>query len=228
MTRDTNRPGAAENAATAATDQMVSGANLSMAHIPLLDHESAEDLDGFRSAAMDAIKPRDAIEAIWLQDFISYAWESLRLRRLKTEVVIQDRARVLHNTLVMRVKKPETNPPDPNEPGEAGSILGNHASDHFDALDMLTRKWARGDADAIDDVNRLLAHEGLDMDDILTSTFAGQLETIARIDKLIGHYDQRRDSAIKELEKRRDTLARRAYVFSQTFSDATFDEDEHG
>ena len=51
------------------------------------------------------------------------------------------------------------------------------------------------------------------------------MDDIDQIDKLIGHYDQRRDNAIKELEKRRDTLARRAYIFSQTFSDADFVEE---
>lgn len=225
MTFSNNRPTASENATHAATDRVISGTNLSLAQIPLLENESAEDLDGFVTAAMDAIKPRDAIEAIWLQDFISYAWESLRLRRLKTDVVIQERARVLHNTLVMRVK-PETTPPDVTVLGEAGAVLAHSASDHFDALEDLTRKWARGDTDAITEVSKLLANIGLDMDDILSSTFECKLDTIARIDKLIGHYDQRRDSAVKELEKRRDTLARRAYVFSQTFSDVSFDEDE--
>lgn len=233
MTFNTNRPAASENAAQAATDQIVMGANPSLADIPLLESESAQDLDGFRLAAMDAIKPGDAIEAIWLQDFVSYAWESLRLRRLKTEVITQDRVRVLHNTLLMRAR-PKSDPAEFAEIAElagtadVAAIIERFSSGDLDALDELTRKWAKNDPDAIREVDRLLADAGLDMDGILASTFAGQLEFVTRIDKLIGHYDQRRDNAIKELEKRRDTLARRAYVFSQTFSDATFDEDENG
>lgn len=238
MTFNTDRPAASVNAAQAATDQMITGANPTLADIPLLDHESAEDLDGFRASAMDAIKPRDAIEAIWLQDFISYAWESLRLRRLKIEIVAQDRARILHNTLLMQTK-PQRKPPSPSDPADLAdivemaetsslaAIIERFSSGDLDALDDLTQKWVRGEPDAIQEVNKLLADIGLDMNDISTSTFAGQLEFITRVDKLIGHYDQRRDSAIKELEKRRDTLARRAYVFSQTFSDASFDEDEN-
>jgi len=203
LTDDTGRKTAADNAAQAATDQIISAANLSLAQVPLLEGESADDLHNFRTAAMDAIKPRDAIEAVWLQDFISYTWESLRLRRLKMDFVAQSKTSVLHR------------------------ILNNFSSNELPIATQneLIMNWARQDPAAIEEVNRMLTSLGQTMDNVVTTAFKDQLEYIAQVEKLIGHYDQRRDNAIKELEKRRDTLARRAYIFSQTFSDADFTED---
>ena len=202
-TSDTDRIGTADHAAQAATDQILSAANLSLAKIPLLEGESGDDLNSFRIAAMAAIQPRDAIEAVWLQDFISYTWESMRLRRLKVDFVTKAQTAALHR------------------------ILNNLSSDELpvSTQKVLIRNWAKQDPAAIDEVNRLLTSLGQSMDSVVATAFKDQLDYIDQVERLIGHYDQRRDNAIKELDKRRDTLARRAYVFSQTFSDANFTED---
>lgn len=200
---NTGQMTAAGLSAQAATDQIISAANLSLAQVPLLEGESADDLHHFRMAAMDAIQPRDAIEAVWLQDFISYTWESMRLRRLKIEIVTGAQKTALHYML---------------------NGLPTGELPYADQKELI-RNWARQEPAAIDEVNRLLTSLGQSMDNVVTAAFRNQLDDVDQIDKLIGHYDQRRDNAIKELEKRRDTLARRAYIFSQTFSDADFDED---
>ncbi len=201
-TGSNGRTTAADNAAQAATDQIISAANLSLAQVPLLEGESGNDLHHFRIAALEAIQPRDAIEAVWLQDFISYTWESMRLRRLKMEIVTGAQKTTLYNIL--------------------NSLPTGELT--FVAQKELIRNWAKQESAAIDEVDRLLKSLGQSMDNVVTAAFRNQLDDIEQIEKLIGHYDQRRDNAIKELEKRRDTLARRAYIFSQTFSDADFTE----
>lgn len=187
-----------------ATDHYTGAGNLSLVDIPLIEGEDAGDLEQFRTSAIDAIKPRDAIEAIWLQDFICYAWESMRLRRQKSENIINTRAQVLYNRLLHY----------------SGRGFDRDYADH------LTRKWAAGDITAKEEVKPFLEQHSFSESFITAKTFELSLEDIAKFDKLISHYDQRRDSAIKELEKRRDILARRAYIFAQTFQGTSIQEDE--
>lgn len=178
--------------------------NISLVNIPLVAGENADDLEQFRAAAIEAIKPRDAIEAIWLQDFICYTWESMRLRRQRTETIINARAHTLYDRFL------------------------DHSDRGFDRESsiLLARRWAAGDPAAKEEVKPFLEQYSLSEDFITAKAFEVNLESIARFDHLISHYDRRRDSAIKELEKRRDVLARRAYIFAQTFSDAAFEEDK--
>ena len=51
--------------------------------LPLIEGESEADYQSFREDCLRAVKPKDAIEAVWLQDFIDYTWEAQRLRRMK-------------------------------------------------------------------------------------------------------------------------------------------------
>lgn len=171
-----------------ANDHDLSLGNLSLVNIPLLEGEDADDLEQFRASAIDAIKPRDAIEAIWLQDFICYTWESMRLRRQRTETIINARAHSLYNRFL------------------------DHSDRGFDRKSsvLLARRWAAGDPAAKEEVKSFLEQYSLSEDFITAKTFEVNLEDIAKFDHLISHYDRRRDSAIKELEKRRDILARRA------------------
>jgi hypothetical protein len=104
----------------------------------------------------------------------------------------------------------------------------DHSGLGFDrkSSDHLSRRWAAGDAAAKEEVKPFLEQHSLSEDFITTKTFEQNLDNIAKFDKLISHYDQRRDSAVKELEKRRDILARRAYIFAQTFQGTTNQQDE--
>jgi hypothetical protein len=121
----------------------------------------------------------------------------------KTQTIINARARVLYHRML------------------------EHSAQDFDrkSSDHLARRWAAGDIAAKEEVKPFLEQHFLTEDFITARTFDISLDNIAKFDKLVSHYDQRRDSAIKELEKRRDILARRAYVFAQTFSDAAFEEE---
>ena len=55
--------------------------------LPLIEGESDADYQSFRESCLRALKPKDAVEAVWLQDFIDYTWEAQRLKRMKTAII---------------------------------------------------------------------------------------------------------------------------------------------
>jgi hypothetical protein len=164
----------------------------------LIDGESAADYEAFRQKCLKAIGPKDVLEIVWLQDFIGNEWENLRMRRMK--------AAILQNSRVAAVKK----------------ILWQYADDVYDsnkilkslggpsAEDLMAKDWGHSDVEAIDHVDAVLEANGLNFDVIMAETLLDNLNTIERIDKLIAAYVYRRDTAIRELDKRRDLLAKRA------------------
>jgi len=42
----------------------------------LIDGEDLTAYEAFRAAALEVIVPKDAIERVWLQDFLDYTWEA--------------------------------------------------------------------------------------------------------------------------------------------------------
>ena len=54
---------------------------------PLLDGEDADAYDALYRQIRTAIAPRDFIEEIWARDFVDNLWETLRLRRLKVNLM---------------------------------------------------------------------------------------------------------------------------------------------
>ena len=53
---------------------------------PLLDGEFDAEYTGFVEKCIAAIGPEDAIERVWLQDFIDNTWDIQRLRRIKASI----------------------------------------------------------------------------------------------------------------------------------------------
>ena len=70
--------------------------------------------------------------------------------------------------------------------------------------------WSLGEREAVSEVEGVLDANGHGFETITAVALTTNLDTIERIDKLIATYNHRRDSAIRELEKRRDSITKRA------------------
>ena len=163
--------------------------------LPLIDGENLSDYEAFQDACLSAIKPKDAIEQIWLRDFIDYSWESLRLRRMELALI-----HVSRKDAVQRLVR---------------ECLGDDISAYQVSKD-LAQGWSASDEEDVSTVEALLSKHGFDLDSIFAEAISLKLKDIERIDKLIASYDYRRDAAIRELEKRRDLLAKRAREFADS------------
>jgi len=150
---------------------------------PLLPNESRADYEGLKARLKAKIAPRDVLEEIWLRDILDLQWEVLRMRRLK--------ALLLNN----------------NSPAGLDSLLYRRVT--HQAKQTLVEAWGRGDKAAIKEIAGILHQRGLSMDDIDSHTLLKTLEPLERIDRMVTQAEGRRNNALREIERSRESAARR-------------------
>ena len=163
---------------------------------PLLPNESIVDYEGLKARLRAKIVPRDVIEEIWLRDILDLQWEVLRMRRLK--------ARLLSNS----------------SPAGLESLL--HRRVLYSDVSKLVEAWARADKSDIKEIQQLLKSRGLSMDDVDAHSLLKQLAPLEKIDRMITQAEARRNNALREIERSREAVARRArFALSEEDGSAT-------
>ncbi len=150
---------------------------------PLLPNESTADYEGLRARLRAKIAPRDVIEEIWLRDILDLQWEVLRMRRLKSRLLSNSSPAGLESLLRRRV--------------------------NYRDLESLVQGWGHGDKESIKQVDRLLKQLDLSIDDIDAHSLLKTLDSMERIDRMIAQAEARRNNALREIERSRETAARR-------------------
>jgi len=147
---------------------------------PLFKGEDAAVYHELSDRIVDALKPEDKLEDIWLRDFVDCEWDVLRYRRKKSSFMTSTAYEGLQKVL---------------EP------LLRYYPDQVD----LAEAWAAGDKGAIKRVDELLTSAGLTMDAVMAQTFCTHLNECALIDRMIADAEARRDDALHEIERHRAT-----------------------
>ena len=132
---------------------------------------------------------------------VDLVWEAQRLRRLKAGLLMKAGQQALTSVLS---KSKDT---DQGNCGRAGSIP------------ELIRAYAAGEDTAVADVEMILRRRGTDIDALMAQTLTEKLDDVERIDRLIASADARRNRALSELERRRDSFARRLRIAAQDVTD---------
>jgi hypothetical protein len=127
------------------------------------------------------VVPIDVVEEVLVSDYVNYAFDVLRLRRLKNNL-LRSRA-----------------------PAGLASALSGLVS--RDVAQELIRKWYAGDKAGL---KNELAAAGLTIDAVMAQTLAHSLDDLERMDRLLQVAERRRDAALRELERRRPLTARKA------------------
>ena len=146
------------------------------------------------------VAPKDVIEQLWLRDIVEYVWEAQRLRRHKAQLMA-------------------TAAPD----GLRRVLIGLNGGRSTEKQEALVSRWARSDPRALKEVEDLLTQAGLGPDAIATGTFISHLTDFERIERMIVQAEGRRDRALRDIEHRRDGLARRLREAAEAI-DAEFSE----
>lgn len=123
-----------------------------------------------------------------MRDIVDLLWETLRLRRLKVKLLQWAAREGLEKLLGLLVK--ETSP---------YSSVGHG----------IAVRWARREPDAVNQVNDLLKGVGLDQEAIAAQTLAIKIDIVEQIDRLITRTEARRTAVLREIDRRREALARR-------------------
>src|SRR4051812_12556194 len=109
---------------------------------------------------IEAVKPNDVIEEFWVRDVVDLMWETLRLRRLKANLLI--------TSMAMGLKK----------------VLLPCFESYTDLCDMVDG-WYNGVEGAAENVQELLTQTGLTMEHVRAETFSAKLNDIERIDRML-------------------------------------------
>ena len=149
---------------------------------PLLEGEDPAAYEALLKGVRESVAPEGLIEDLWVRDVVDITWDILRVRRIKAMLVNAARVTALNSMI------------DPED---------------LFTTNKLVESWERGDPTALKEVPRQLAKIGLSMDDVNARAFALKLEQMERLDRIMAQAEARRNQTLREIERRRETLARR-------------------
>ena len=159
----------------------------------LIAGEDAAAYDDLSNRMSRMLTPSDILEQIWVRDVVDLTWETLRLRRLKAQFLTA----TAHEGLALVL----------------GPLLGATSSD------QVAPRWAARDAQALVQVDAVLAAAGLDLDAAMARTFALKIDTVERM-AAGAHY--RRTDVLREIERHRASFATRLRRAVAEVEDAAF------
>jgi hypothetical protein len=149
-----------------------------------------EDVAGYYGLAervRQGVQPMDVFEEIWARDIVDLIWERLRWSRLRDELLDAS----VHQGL--RVILSEI-------------LFPNDAA-------LLHWQWCERQPEALERVKSLLV--GLPGNALRAHTLAARLDEIERIDAMVMRCEQRRNIALREISRHRETFAERLREISQ-------------
>ena len=167
---------------------------------PLITGEHVEAYDDLLARVALEVKPAGIIEWLWVKDVVDLVWEARRLRRLRAALLYVAREEALKTVLQPLLER------------------GMRVSGYTEAKELASA-WIRSDAAARKQVGALLRDNGLDIDAVMAQALSRKLDDIERIDRMITTADSRRDKVLREIEARRDSLAKRLRQASQEVID---------
>jgi hypothetical protein len=164
---------------------------------PLIDGEDETNYDVILERISADVAPTDFVEEIWVRNVVDLVWESVRLRRLKSQLLQAAAHQGLERLLA--------------------SVID------WMRAEQLSRKWALGDEEAMGEVERLLGRAGLTFDAVMAQTLAARIDDVERIDRMVIIAEARRDAVLREIRARRlafgQALSRAGEAIDAEFED---------
>lgn len=164
---------------------------------PLLSGEYASGYGQLLERVLPAVKPADIVEELWTHDFVTAAWEVLRLQRLRTGLILLGRQRAIEKVL--------------------GPICG------IEMARDIARGCVQGDSPAVGNLEARLRDAGLGMECLMAEALAHRLGDVEKVEGLIAAAEARRDRLLREIELRRAELAERLRRKTEGVVEAEFE-----
>jgi hypothetical protein len=119
---------------------------------------------------------------------------------------------------------------EPDTVDKVNEVLASIGQDMDDILDgarahkaeELVQEYVRGEPDAVTLVHELLSRAGVSMDALVADALTEKLEVIERIDRLATIAESRRNSSLREIDRRRAVLGETLRRGVQEIEDAEF------
>jgi hypothetical protein len=162
---------------------------------PIVPGESEATYRSLYQQVRHAVKPADLIEELWVRDITDLFWETLRLRRFKATLMTIAADQAVQG----------------NE-----SVLPHHYTYAYN--------WAKDKPATLEEVEEMLAAEGLDAETISAQTLLTRLDDFERIDDLIMKTEARRNAVLREIDRRRAATAERLRNAIEDITDVEIEE----
>ncbi len=157
----------------------------------LLQTEVAADFDALLLRLAETVKPKDAVEWIWVADVAHLVWEMRRFRGMRDGIVERETALGLGN-VVKDILSADYN-------FSESKYIRERLVSHWNSGNLFRRRI----------VQRFLMRRGVDLPQVHAVVFRRRLDEFTKLEGLIANLGRRRDSVLREIERRRDTVARR-------------------
>ena len=160
---------------------------------PLLKGEDRQAYDELLGDVTDTVRPSDMVEEIWTREVVDLTWEIHRGRHLKASALNTAMTEALERMLARPLGLPLS----------SEVIIGFEPT----PAKTLAQEWAANDPAAIKRVYELLSSIGATMEDIQAKALVLVLKTVSDIDRLIMFAEGRRNTILREIDRRRDHKA---------------------
>jgi len=153
----------------------------------LLTGEDKGEHDKLTGDIHDFVSPRHVVEEIWVRDAIYHEWQNRRLRQFGAGLI---------NASIKYALAKLLQPLLPAGP------------DNHPTAAKLAQEFVLGTKTAIKTVEDLLKTEGLTFDSVLAEAMTSRLDTVERFGRMGITAQNQRDSALREIERRRFAFVR--------------------
>jgi hypothetical protein len=179
---------------------------------PILEGEDAGAYEALLKRLSAAIIPTDIVEQIWVHDLAAYTWEIFRWRRIKIDLVKTRRTKALEKFIEPFIDESghDEERPEPKNGRQKAAALQRVALIPIHEL-PLAEAWAAKDPTAVEAIDTLIADGYFTMDEVTSAAFVAKLKKIERVDDLISNAEKRRNVVLREIDRRRASLARAVF-----------------
>lgn len=170
---------------------------------PIIEGEDEKAYDELLAQVSGTVQPKDAIEEIWVRDFVDMTWEIFRYRGYKAGLIKARVSEVLEEVLELVIETSITK--DATE----GEKLDRQFRNNWETTPAkkLMMGWIVNDPKAIQDIHQVLKFAGMSMQDINARAMGQALFEILQIDSVLDRLERSRNALIREIEHRRAAFA---------------------
>jgi hypothetical protein len=167
----------------------------------IIEGEEPERYEQLLAQVAEAIGPIDFIDWLLVKDVVAHTWEIQRSRRHRETVIRMGRLKAMHEILDQAMPRAE-----------------------FVEIPGLAAKWLKGDSNAAKRVSGILHGSGFSIEDVAVHAITVMAVELRRIDLQVERNESRRDSLLRQIERRREGWAKRVQRATEDIVEAEFRE----
>ncbi len=173
----------------------------------IIEGEDPRRYEQLLARVADAVGPADFIDWLLIKDVAAHTWEIQRSRQHRETVIRMGRLKALQQIL------------DQATGEEEFLCIGRNGKNEELAID-----WLNGDPEAAKRVAETLQASGFSLTDVAAHAITVMAVELERIDLQVERRESRRDSLLRQIERRREGWEKRVQRASEEVIEVEFSE----